>query len=100
LVQSTYRLLAVLAALNRLYFSSFEFKRAAAFASQLEIAPANLAARLEALFTVPEPESTLEFERLVEETGRLVAERFPDIDLSVKWGGTSTPPGSRESPWQ
>ncbi|HEX9415689.1 MAG TPA: nucleotidyltransferase domain-containing protein [Gaiellaceae bacterium] len=100
LVQSSYSLVAVLAALNRLYFSKLELKHAGDLLGRLEIAPANLAARLEALYELDERGSTAELERLVEETGALVAERFPDVDLSLEWGGTPTPPGSREAPWR
>jgi len=99
LVQSAYDIVGLLAALNRIYFSSFEFKRADSFLSRLEVAPPNLPARLDALFDADEPTSTLELERLVEETRALVADRFPDIDLPLEWGGTPTPPGSREAPW-
>ena len=99
LVQSTYAIVGVLAALNRLYFSTFEFKRASKFISRLDVAPANLAARLDTLFDSDERRSTAELERLVAETQALVAERFPDIDLALQWGGNPTPPGERESPW-
>lgn len=99
LVQSAYGIVGVLAALNHLYFSTFEFKRASRFISRLEVAPVNLAARLNALFDSDERHSTAEVERLVAETQALVAERFPDIDLALQWGGKPTPPGERESPW-
>ncbi len=99
LVQSTYAIVGVLAALNRLYFSTFEFKRASKCISRLEVAPANLAVRLNTLFDSDERQSTAELERLVGETQTLVAERFPDIDLALQWGGKPTPPGERESPW-
>jgi hypothetical protein len=99
LVQSAYGIVGVLAALNRLYFSTFEFKRAGKFISRLDVAPVNLAARLDALFDSDERRSTAELERLVAETQALVAQRFPDIDLALEWGGKPTPPGERESPW-
>jgi hypothetical protein len=99
LVQSVYSIVGVLAALNRVYFSTFEFKRAAVFLSRLEVAPPALAARLDELFEPDERRSTAELERLVGETQALVAERFPDIDLSLEWGGKPTPLGERESPW-
>ena len=99
LVQSTYAIVGVLAALNRLYFSTFEFKRASKFISRLEVAPANLAARLSTLFDSDERRSTAELERLVAETQTLVAERLPGIDLALLWSGKPTPPGERESPW-
>jgi hypothetical protein len=99
LVQSVYGIVGVLAALNRLYFSTFEFKRAGKFISRLEVAPVNLAPRLNGLFDSDERRSTAELERLVAETQALVAERFPDIDLALEWGGKPTRPGQRESPW-
>jgi hypothetical protein len=99
LARSVYTIVGVLAALNRLYFSTFEYKRASKFIARLEVAPVNLAARLESLFDSDERRSTAELERLVAETQALVAERFPDIDLELAWGGRPTPPGARESPW-
>jgi hypothetical protein len=99
LVRSAYNIVGVLAALNRLYFSTAEFKRTSAFLSRFEVAPPNLAARLNALFESDEAQSTAELERLVAETQALVAERFPDIDLSLEWSGKPTGPGQRELPW-
>lgn len=99
LAQSVYSIVGVLAAVNGLYFSTREFKRASRFVSRLEIAPVNLAARLDALFELDERRSTAELERLVAETQALVAERFPDLDLELERGGKPTPPGARESPW-
>jgi hypothetical protein len=99
LVQSTYNIVGILAALNGVYFSTFEFKRERRFLSQLQVAPPNLAARLGALFEADEPASTAELERLVSEVGGLVARRFPDLELGLEWGEHQTPPGSREQAW-
>jgi len=99
LVQSAYNLVGVLAALNRTYFSNFEFKRVHACLVAFDVAPRAFAERLEALFTATPGDSTAELERLVDETRILVAERFPDLDLRIEWGGKPTPPGSRERPW-
>jgi len=99
LVQSAYNLVGVLAALNRTYFSNFEFKRVHAYLVAFDVAPRAFAERLEALFTATPGDSTAELERLVDETRILVAERFPDLDLRIEWGGKPTPPGSRERPW-
>jgi hypothetical protein len=99
LVQASYNLVAVLAALNGVYFSTFEFKREREFFSRLQVAPRDLAARLHALFELGEREATAELERLVGETQALVAARFPDLDLTIRWGIWSTPPGARETPW-
>jgi hypothetical protein len=62
LVQSAYNIVGVLAALNRVYFSKVEFKRADKFLARLEVAPPNLAARLNALFDLDERASTDELE--------------------------------------
>lgn len=99
LVRSAYNIVGVLAALNRLYFSTFEFKREHRFLSQFQVAPPNLTARLSALFEDDEPASTAELERLVSEVGGLVATRFPDFKLGLEWGEHQTPPGSREQAW-
>ena len=99
LVQAAYAVVGVLAALNGLYFSTREFKRANRLLDRLEVAPEDLGERLEALFDPDERRSTAELERLVADTQALVAERFPDLDLSLQWGGRPTPPGARQQPW-
>jgi hypothetical protein len=100
LVQSAYAIVGTLAALNGVYFSTFEFKRAGRFVSRLELAPPNLEERLDSLFELPEPESTAELERLVTETQALVTAHLPDLDLSLEWAGKPTNPGEREAPWE
>jgi len=99
LVQSAYSIVGVLAALNRVYFSTIEFKRARTFLARLDVSPPDLADRLELLFAGDERASTDELERLVAETQALVAHQFPDLDLAIEWGGRPTPPGGREAPW-
>jgi predicted nucleotidyltransferase len=99
LVRSAYDLVGILAALNRVYFSTFEFKRVRAYLERLDVAPPALADRLERLLIADAHDATLELERLVDETRALVAERLPDLELSIEWAGRATPPGSRERPW-
>ena len=99
LVQSAYNLVGVLAALNRIYYSTFELKRVRSYLAAFEVAPPGFADRLETLFTADARAATVELERLVDETRGLVAERFPDLDLTIEWGGRPTPPGSREQAW-
>jgi Nucleotidyltransferase domain len=100
LVQSVYSIVGTLAALNGIYFSIFEFKRAGRLLSRLEVAPPNLDRRIDALFKLREPESTAELERLVAETRDLVAAHLPDIELSLEWAEKPTNPGEREVPWR
>lgn len=85
LTEAAYNLLAILAGLNRLYFTSFQFKRLHHFAAQMAIQPANFAARLDRLFSAPPAESTLELKSLVGETLDLVAQHMPQVEVaSVK----------------
>jgi hypothetical protein len=74
LVDAAYDLLAVLAAANRVWFSTFQFKRTRQLTARLTDAPRDLADRLEALFTLPPEASAQELERLTDET-RTILER-------------------------
>jgi len=94
LVESAFDLVACLAALNRRWFTSFQFKRTRALLDGLELAPPRLADRLESLFTLPVAESTAELESLVRETQALLREHVPEVDAELP-----RPPGSRQRPW-
>jgi predicted nucleotidyltransferase len=94
LVESAYNLLGALAGLNRRWFTTFQFKRAHAFAARLEIAPARLADRLDELFRLDGAAAIADLEALVAETQALLARHMPDFDASLSRG-----PGSREQPW-
>ncbi len=72
LVESAQNLLGVLSGLNRLYYSTFQFKRMSRFIEQMKIAPENLASRLEGLFRYPASFAVNELEALVRETVELV----------------------------
>jgi hypothetical protein len=84
----------VLAGLNRLYFSTFQFKRMHAFVGRMTQAPPDLAGRIDRLFTQPE-RAAAELESLVGETVELVRRELPDIDVTAaaRWLGV------RPSPW-
>ncbi len=88
LVRAALDLLAVLAGLNRVYFSSFQFKRMHAFAARLALAPPDLAARLERLFDNPHRAGD-GLEALVIETLALVERELPDLDTTEarRWIG-------------
>jgi hypothetical protein len=75
LVDAAYDLLAVLAAANRVWFSSFQFKRTRRLTGQLTAAPAGLAGRLESLFTLPPTGAAAELERLTDEVRAILADR-------------------------
>jgi hypothetical protein len=95
LVEAAYNLVAVLAAVNRVYFSTFEFKRPRRLLNRFELAPHDLADRLEALFELERAVAAAELERLVGETREIVAAALPDLELPLK-----RPLGQREVPWR
>jgi predicted nucleotidyltransferase len=95
LVESAFNLLAVLAGLNRLWFTSFQFKRLHAFTAAMTHAPHDLADRLDALFALDARAAIAELESLVGETQALLREHMRDVDATLR-----IPPRSREAPWR
>jgi len=81
LVEAAMNLLAVLAGLNRVYFSSFQFKRLHAFADRLASRPDDLAGRLDRLFEEPATAGA-GLQALVRETIALVERDLPDVDTA------------------
>jgi hypothetical protein len=96
LVESSQNILGVLSGLNRLYYTTFQFKRMSRFIMQMEIAPKNLAERLEGLFKHPAPVAVCELEALVRETIELVEVHMPQIDTSA----AKQKLGWRQQPWK
>jgi predicted nucleotidyltransferase len=94
LLDAAFDLLAVLAALNRVYFTRFELKRTRQLVSRLERAPPRLADGLESLFRLEPEAAASELGRLVEETRALVLAELPQAELPL-----SFPPGTRQLPW-
>jgi len=94
LLDAAFDLLAVLAALNRLYFARMELKRTRAFTERMELAPADLAERLTSLFQLAPDRAAAQLAALVEETRALVAAELPDLELPLRF-----PPGTRKQPW-
>jgi hypothetical protein len=94
LIDAAFNLLGVLAGLNRLYFTRFQFKRTRAFVAGMKIAPARLAQRLESLFRLDPESAAAELGRLVEETAALVEEELPGFDVELRF-----PPGTAQQPW-
>ncbi len=80
LLDSTFNLLGSLAGVNRKFFTSFQFKRTAAFIGSLEIKPRDLGPRLDSLWTRPARDAALELKRLVEETVEIVEREMPGTD--------------------
>lgn len=94
LLEGAFNLLAVVAALNRVYFARFELKRMRTLIDRMELAPARLAERLESLFRLEPTAAAAEFGRLVEETRTLVASEFPELELSIEF-----PVAARKEAW-
>jgi hypothetical protein len=80
--------------LNRLYYSTFQFKRMGKFIAQMEVAPDNFAARLESLF-LHDAAVADRLEALVRETVDLVDLHMPQIDTSL----AKQTLGWRQQPW-
>ena len=75
-------ILGVLAGLNRLYYSTFQFKRMKQFIEQMNIAPENLYARLESIYHREPVAVASQLKELVAETVKLVELHLPEINTS------------------
>lgn len=94
LLDAAFNLLAVLAGLNRLYFTRFQLKRTRTLIAKMALAPPQLADRLESLFRL-EPEAAADqLGRLIGETRAIVAAELPDLELPLRF-----PPGTRQQRW-
>lgn len=96
LVATTQNILGVLAGLNRLYYSTFQFKRMGKFISKMHIAPNNLYSRLENIFKVEAYLAAVQLKELVQETVELVELHMPHVDTlevqrKLNW---------RQEPWK
>jgi hypothetical protein len=94
LMDAAFNLLGVLAGLNRLYFTRFQFKRTRAYVASMKIAPARLADRLESLFRLDPESAAAELGRLVGETAALVEQELPGFDVELRFR-----PGTTQRPW-
>jgi hypothetical protein len=94
-LEGSHNILAILAGLNRVYFSTFQFKRMHDFVAELRIAPEDLAARIEALCHAPASVAASALEELVQETLALVRAHMPQVD-TTKAGRRI---GWRQKPW-
>lgn len=97
LVDTAHHLIGVLAGLNRLYYSSFQFKRMHRFIAQMSIAPTNCADRLETLFHSDLASTATQLKALVQETVALVEQHMPQIDtarvhMMLEWPGQAWEP--------
>jgi hypothetical protein len=96
LVEASLNLLAVLAGLNGLYFSAFQFKRLHKFAGRMRHAPNHLADRLDELFVLDPVAAGNALEGLVSETVTLVETHLPTVDTAP----VRRRLGVRRPPWR
>jgi hypothetical protein len=96
LVEAAQNMVAILAGLNRLYFTTFQFKRMHTFLAQMTIAPTNFAARLDELFQMEMGDALDDLEALVAETIALVEAQMPSVDTTR----AKRRIGWRLQPWQ
>jgi predicted nucleotidyltransferase len=85
LLDGAYRVVAILSAVNRLYFSAFQFKRAGAHAHRMAVKPDRLVERLDRVANAPPSEAAEELRTLVEETNAIVRTEMPDMKVDCRW---------------
>lgn len=83
LVEGSYKLLSILAGLNRVYFCTFQLKRLDAVSQGFKLAPPDFQARLERVFAGSLQEGMEQFRDLVSETLDLVEAEYPDMDTAA-----------------
>jgi hypothetical protein len=96
LVESVHHMVGILAGLNRLYFTTFQFKRMGRFVEQMTIKPEHFYERVESLFGDELPIALSHLEQLVSETITLVETHMPDIDTTAAKARI----GWRQQPWE
>jgi len=81
-IETAYSLLGILAGLNRLYFTTFQFKKMRRFVDEMRIKPERFADRLEALFAQTPATAAASLEILVREVLALVEREMPEVDIA------------------
>jgi hypothetical protein len=95
LVQVGMSILGMLAGVNRVYFSPFQFKRTKRFVAQLHHRPADVAERIDGLFESDLSTAIRTAEQLVAETLAIVDREVPEANTAL----LRYPPGERQQPW-
>jgi predicted nucleotidyltransferase len=85
LLEGAFKVVAVLSAVNRLYFTTFQFKREAAHVDRMTVKPHRLVERLDHVANAPPSEAADELRKLVEETKAILRRELPDIDVDAPW---------------
>jgi predicted nucleotidyltransferase len=82
LVEIVQNILGVLAGLNRLYYSTLQFKHTSRFIEKMNIVPKNLSNRIENLFHAELSTTATQLKEIVQEVIHLVELHMPQIDTS------------------
>jgi hypothetical protein len=90
LLEGAFKIVAVLSAINRLYFTTFQFKRAAAHIARMRVKLERMAERLDRVANAPPSEAAGELHLLVDETRSILRSEMPEIDPDAAW---KPPPG-------
>lgn len=85
LLDGAFKVVTVLSAVNRLYFTTFQFKRAGAHIERMKMKPDRLAERLDRVANATPSEAADELRMLVDETKQIVKTAMPDIEADVAW---------------
>lgn len=85
LLDGAFRVAAVLSAVNRVYFSTFQFKRAGEHFEPMAIKPDRVSERLDVVANAPPALAAEELRSLVEETREIVRREMPEVDVDAPW---------------
>jgi len=85
LLDGAFRVVSVLSALNRLYFTTFQFKRARTHVDRMHVKPERLADRLDRVANAAPSEAAVELSKLVEDTKAIVRSEMPEVPVDVAW---------------
>jgi len=94
-VETAYNILGVLAGLNRVYYSTFQFKRMRELVEKMRFTPPNLADRIDNLFNGDLRGALDDLWLLVRETMSLVRTHAPDVPTDPRW----LEPNDQKQPW-
>lgn len=83
LLDGAFAILSMVSALNRVYFTSFQYKRMHEHVAAMEVAPPDLARRVESLFGPDRDAAAAELRALYGEVVALVEDRLPDVDTTA-----------------
>jgi hypothetical protein len=85
LLEGAFKVVAVLSAVNRLYFTTFQFKRAGVHVDRMTVKPDRLAERLDRVANAAPGEAADELRKLVDETKAIVRRELPEADVDPPW---------------